>query len=158
MSPRQPTHGLTIRVVFTAVLIMSAVIPVRAQVFGDLKMSRVDYSKADLEPRKACTALGQYKAKDIVQIAATMKDAAAGVPAFCDVMGVLSPEIAFEVSLPSRLIAKRIEYGERRRAQAQSKPQQSGRFLIRHLETLPQKGGNLFLLPGFRLQSHKQSK
>jgi hypothetical protein len=102
MSPRQTTHRLTIQSVLTAVLIIAAVIPVRAQVFADLKMSRVDYSKSDIEPRKACTALGQYKTKDIAQIAAVMKDAAAGVPAFCDVTGVLSPEIAFEVSLPSR--------------------------------------------------------
>jgi len=91
-----------IRGAFAAVLIVVAVIPVRAQVFADLKTSKVDYSKADIEPRKACDALGHYKTKDMVQIAAVMKQAAAGAPAFCDVTGILSPEIAFEVSLPSK--------------------------------------------------------
>jgi hypothetical protein len=63
-----------------------------------------------------------------------------------------------QVSLPSRLIGKRIEYGERGWAQAQREPLQSGRFLICHLETLPQEGGNLFLLAGLCLKSYKQSK
>src|SRR5437879_4774017 len=85
-----------------AVLMVMAVIPVQSQVFADLKMSKVDYAKADIEPRKACDALGHYKTKDIVQIAAVMKPAAAAAPAFCDVTGMLSPEIALEVSLPAR--------------------------------------------------------
>jgi len=91
-----------IRTCLAAVLILAMVIPVRAQVFSDLKMSRVDYSKADAEPRKACDAMGSYKAKDITQITAVMKPAAAGVPAYCQVTGILAPEIAFEVSLPAK--------------------------------------------------------
>jgi len=65
-------------------------------------MSLVDYSKADIEPRKACEELRRYKTKDIVQISAVMQPAAGATPAFCDVTGMLAPEIAFEVSLPSR--------------------------------------------------------
>ncbi|HLQ77095.1 MAG TPA: tannase/feruloyl esterase family alpha/beta hydrolase, partial [Terriglobia bacterium] len=83
-------------------LIVVAAIPTRAQVFADLKMSAVDYSKADIDPHKTCDTLGKFKAKDIVQIAAVMKTAAASVPAFCDVTGMLAPEIAFEVSLPAK--------------------------------------------------------
>ena len=62
-----------------AVLIVTTGIPAHAQVFADKKMSQVDYSRADTEPRKTCDALGQYKAKDIKQIAAVMKPAAACV-------------------------------------------------------------------------------
>src|SRR5512147_1333247 len=61
-----------------------------------------------------------------------------------------------EVSLPSRLIGKRIDYGERGWAQAQREPQRSGRFLICQLKTLSQEGGDLFFLPRFRLKSYKQ--
>ncbi len=62
----------------------------------------MDYSKADLEPRKACDALGRFQSKDIAQITATVVPAAAATPAHCRVTGVLSPEIAFEVSLPAK--------------------------------------------------------
>ena len=86
----------------SAVLITTTVIPAQAQVFADKKTSQVDYSRADIEPHKACDALGQYKAKDIKQIAAAMKPAAGAVPAFCDVTGLLGVEIAFEFSLPSK--------------------------------------------------------
>jgi hypothetical protein len=76
--------------------------PARAQAFADLKNALVDYSKADLEPKKACEALGQFKSKDIAQLTATVVPAAAAAPAHCRVSGMLSPEIAFEVSLPAK--------------------------------------------------------
>jgi Tannase and feruloyl esterase len=74
----------------------------RAQAFADLKTALVDYSKADLAPRKACEALGKFKSKEIVQISAAMMPAAGVAPAHCRVTGMLSPEIAFEVSLPAK--------------------------------------------------------
>ena len=77
-------------------------IPSHAQAFADLKKALVDYSKTDAEPQKACEALGQFKSKDIAQIAAAAMPAASNVPAFCRVTGILSPEIAFEVSLPAK--------------------------------------------------------
>lgn len=73
-----------------------------AQVFADLQSALVDYSKADLAPRKTCEAIGRFKAKDIVRITAASIPAAASVPAHCRVTGILSPEIAFEVSLPAK--------------------------------------------------------
>jgi hypothetical protein len=76
--------------------------PARAQAFADLKSALVDYSRADTEPRKGCDALGKFKSKDIAQIAAAMIPAGSTAPAHCRVTGVLSPEIAFEVSLPSK--------------------------------------------------------
>jgi hypothetical protein len=74
----------------------------RAQAFADRKTALVDYSKADLEPRKACEGLGKFKSKEIVQIAAMPVAASDAAPAHCRVTGQLSPEIAFEVSLPSK--------------------------------------------------------
>jgi len=88
-------------------VLMCATAPAaRAQAFADLKTALVDYSQADLAPRKACEALGKFKSKDIVQISAAMMPAVsaggAAAPAHCRVTGQLSPEIAFEVSLPAK--------------------------------------------------------
>jgi feruloyl esterase len=85
-----------------AVLLAASASPAHAQTFSELKNALIDYSKADLEPKKACEALGQFKSKEIASITATVVAAAANVPAHCRVSGVLSPEIAFEVSLPAK--------------------------------------------------------
>jgi hypothetical protein len=89
----------TVLLVFVAAAIAP---PAHGQAFSDLKNALVDYSKSDHEPRKACEALGQFKSKEIAQITATVVAAGAAAPAHCRVSGVLSPEIAFEVSLPAR--------------------------------------------------------
>jgi feruloyl esterase len=85
-----------------AVLMAGAASPVRAQAFAEVKSSLVDYSRSDLEPRKACEALDKFKTKVIVQIAASAVAASAGAPAHCRVTGLIDPEIAFEVSLPAK--------------------------------------------------------
>jgi hypothetical protein len=84
------------------ILLTATAPPAHAQAFADAKASLVDYSKADMEPRKMCEAMGKFKSKEIAQITATMTAAANTVPAHCRVTGVISPEIAFEVSLPSK--------------------------------------------------------
>jgi len=86
----------------TAILIAISPTPARAQAFADLKSALVDYSKADIGPHKACEDLGKFKAREIVQIAAAAMPAASGAPAHCRVTGLIAPEIAFEVSLPSK--------------------------------------------------------
>ena len=73
----------------------------RAQDFAEMKSALVDYSKADLEPRKSCDAVARFKSKEIAQISANMIPAGEA-PAHCRVTGLLSPEIAFEVSLPAK--------------------------------------------------------
>src|SRR5580692_8907405 len=85
-----------------AALLAASVTTARAQAFADLKTALVDYSKADLEPRETCEALGKFKAKEIVQITAAEMPASASAPLHCRVTGLLSPEIAFEVSLPAK--------------------------------------------------------
>ena len=47
-------------------------VPAAGQAFADVKTALVDYSKADLEPRKACEAMSKYKTKEIAQINASM--------------------------------------------------------------------------------------
>jgi len=74
----------------------------RTQDFADLKAALVDYSKADLAPRKACEELVKLKSKDIAQIMAVAVAATETAPAFCQVTGTLSPEIAFEAALPAK--------------------------------------------------------
>lgn len=74
----------------------------RAQDFADLKSALVDYSRADLAPGQSCEKLGSFKSKDIAQINAEMMPETGLAPAHCRVTGLLSPEIAFEVSLPAR--------------------------------------------------------
>ena len=85
-----------------AVLMAAVAVPARAQAFADLKSGLVDYSKSDLAPRKTCEAIGTFKSKEIAQIHAEAVPPSASMPAHCRVTGVLSPEIAFEVSLPAK--------------------------------------------------------
>jgi tannase/feruloyl esterase len=82
-------------------LIAVATTPARGQAFADLKSALVDYSKADIQPRRTCEGLGKFKKKEIAQIAAATMPAAGGAPAHCRVTGLIAPEIAFEVSLPA---------------------------------------------------------
>ncbi|HEX5230247.1 MAG TPA: tannase/feruloyl esterase family alpha/beta hydrolase [Bryobacteraceae bacterium] len=84
------------------ILIACAATHVHAQAFADAKSALVDYSQADHAPHKTCEAIGKFHSKDIVQIAATEIAATDAAPANCRVTGMLSPEIAFEVSLPAK--------------------------------------------------------
>ena len=85
-----------------AIMMAAAATPARSQAFADQEVALVDYSKADMDPRGACEALDKFKSKEIVQITAAMIPAAAPTPSHCRVTGLLSPEIAFEVSLPAK--------------------------------------------------------
>jgi len=76
--------------------------PAQAQAFADARASAVDYSRAEFQPGRPCDALAAYKGKDLVELHATAIAADGGVPAFCRVTGLLSPEIAFEVALPAK--------------------------------------------------------
>jgi hypothetical protein len=73
-----------------------------AQAFTDAAGSLTNYTKAKLAPKMSCAALGQYTAPAVVQIKAVSIEAGKGIPAHCQVTGVLAPEVAFEVSLPAQ--------------------------------------------------------
>ncbi|MBV9771844.1 MAG: tannase/feruloyl esterase family alpha/beta hydrolase, partial [Bryobacterales bacterium] len=83
-------------------LTAAGAMPAGAQAFAAMKTSPVDYSKADMEPRQACETLAKFRSKEIAQIAASMIAATDSAPANCRVTGLLFPEVAFEVSLPSK--------------------------------------------------------
>jgi feruloyl esterase len=73
-----------------------------AQAFARATSSLTDYSRSDLEPRRACASLAEFRDKELVQIQARVVPEAANLPEHCRVSGVLAPEIAFEVNLPAR--------------------------------------------------------
>jgi len=103
--PTQTTRRFLTKVstaIGAVILMAGTATPGRAQAFADLKTALIDYSKADMEPRKACETLGRFNSQEIAQIAAVSVPAASTVPAHCRVTGLLSPEIAFEVSLPAK--------------------------------------------------------
>ena len=99
--PRKQTF-LSFPAVSIAVLMAAGAAGAYAQAFADPKSALVDYSKADVEPQKACEALAQ------VQIEGHRADHShddAGRRSHaghCRVTGLLAPEIAFEVSLPAK--------------------------------------------------------
>ena len=97
-----PVSRLALIIACVALITAAVTTPVRAQTFAEVKAGLVDYSKADIEPRKTCESLGGFKSKEIVKITAVAIPATAAEPANCRVSGLLQPEIAFEVSLPAR--------------------------------------------------------
>ena len=85
-----------------AIAAFGAADPAEAQAFADLKSALVDYSKSEAVPRMSCASLEPFRGADLLEIH-TLEVAAEGdVPAHCRVTGTIKPEIAFEVSLPSR--------------------------------------------------------
>ncbi len=80
----------------------STAMSAQAQPFSDLETALVDYSKADTEPARSCENIARFRTSDIVQIQAVAVPATDKIPAFCKVTGVLTPEIAFEVTLPDK--------------------------------------------------------
>lgn len=90
------------RAMIVIFLIAATATTARSQAFADAKTALVDYSKADMAASKSCEAMGQFKSKDIARISAAAVPAGAAAPAFCQISGLLSPEIAFEVSLPEK--------------------------------------------------------
>jgi hypothetical protein len=59
-------RAMTNRTIFrkiaaVALMIAASSITARAQAFADLKSALVDYSKADVQPRKDCEALSGFR-------------------------------------------------------------------------------------------------
>jgi feruloyl esterase len=73
-----------------------------AQAFADAKTSLSGYATSTIAPHGGCEALAGFKDKELVQIQARTIPASGDVPEHCRVSGVLTPEVAFEVDLPSR--------------------------------------------------------
>ena len=89
-------------VAIAAIAAIASASPAQAQAFADVKNALTDYANAQVLPRKTCDAMTRYRGKEVVEIHAAMIAGDNAVPAHCRVTGTLSPEIAFEVSLPAR--------------------------------------------------------
>jgi hypothetical protein len=86
-----------------ACLILCAIAaPAAAQPFANAKTSAAGYTSADTAPQKMCESLATFKGEGIVTIQARVVPATPDTPQHCRVTGVITPEVAFEVSLPDR--------------------------------------------------------
>ena len=83
-------------------LIAGAMTPaVQAQPFANARASAAGYIGGDVRPAGACEQLHTAGIPDVVEIAGRSVQAEGAVPQHCHVSGVLAPEIAFEVLLPT---------------------------------------------------------
>jgi feruloyl esterase len=73
-----------------------------AQPFANAGDSQAQYREASLRPSGACEQLNVRGIADVVEAAARTIPAEGGTPEHCRVSGVISPEVAFEVSLPAQ--------------------------------------------------------
>ena len=72
-----------------------------AQPFANAAASRAAYSGGHLAPQSDCATLAGFALPELVRIAAQAVPAEGSAPAHCRVSGLLDPEIAFEVNLPT---------------------------------------------------------
>jgi hypothetical protein len=90
------------RLVAAASLLVLTAVPAAAQPFANAKTSLANFTAATTLPRKMCDSLSTFKSDGVTTIQSRVVAATADTPAHCRVVGVIAPEIAFEVSLPDR--------------------------------------------------------
>jgi len=83
-----------------AFLLLAA--PAAAQPFANASQSRAGYTVTDTSPSRTCESLAAFKSEGLLSIQARVVAATADTPSHCRVTGVITPEVAFEVSLPDR--------------------------------------------------------
>src|SRR5262245_26682602 len=71
------------------------------QPFANARTSKAGFVGGDLKPAAACEQLDTRGIADVVEIAAKTVAAEGSTPQHCRVSGTVSPEVAFEVSLPA---------------------------------------------------------
>jgi hypothetical protein len=90
------------RVLIVLGLLCATASSAAGQPFANATSSLAKYSVADAAPSKACETLGAYKGDGIVSIAARVVPATPDTPQHCRVVGIITPEVAFEINLPDR--------------------------------------------------------
>ena len=85
-----------------AMVVVLAASPAWAQAFANAKSSLAYYSVADRTPQKMCESLSAFKGEDIVSIEARVVPTSGDTPQHCRVLGIITPEVAFEINLPER--------------------------------------------------------
>jgi hypothetical protein len=83
-------------------IMLAAVVPAAAQPFANAASSAAKYSVAESTPGKTCESLSTFKGEGIVSLQARVVAATTDTPQHCRVLGVIAPEVAFEVNLPER--------------------------------------------------------
>src|SRR5215212_1654028 len=82
--------------------IFAAAAPAAAQPFANTASSAAKYSVAESTPSKTCESLAAFKGEGIVSLQARVVAGTADTPQHCRVLGVITPEVAFEINLPER--------------------------------------------------------
>jgi hypothetical protein len=83
-------------------LVASALVSAaHGQPFANARASQTGYVAAELRPAAECGQIEFGGIADVVEVAAQTVAAEGNAPQHCRVSGVLAPEIAFEVSLPT---------------------------------------------------------
>ena len=90
------------RVIALFVILWAVAVPAFAQPFANAKTSLSNYTSADAAPGKACESLSAFKSEGIVSISPRVVPATADTPQHCRVIGMIAPEVAFEINLPDR--------------------------------------------------------
>ena len=90
------------RILSVLSLLFASVSPAAAQAFADAGRSLAKYSVAEFMPSKACDTISSFKTEGLVSIAARVVAATADTPQHCRVIGTITPEVGFEISLPDR--------------------------------------------------------
>jgi feruloyl esterase len=90
------------RLFLSLVILGAGALPASAQPFANAKASLAGYTAANAQPAKTCDSLSTFKSDGVTTIQARVVPATATVPQHCRVVGVIAPEVAFEVNLPDR--------------------------------------------------------
>jgi hypothetical protein len=90
------------RLFYALVFVCASASSAAAQAFVNAGSSLANYSVASTSPSKTCESLSSFKSDGIVSISARVVAATADTAQHCRVVGVISPEVAFEVNLPDR--------------------------------------------------------
>ena len=90
------------RSAIVTLLFLATAVPASAQPFANAKASLAGYSVANTMPAKTCESMSSFKGDGVTTIQAKLVPATPTTAQHCRVVGVIAPEIAFEVNLPDR--------------------------------------------------------
>src|SRR5678816_3286888 len=90
------------RLFLSIVMLGVAAVPASAQPFANAKASLASYTAASTQPSKTCESLSSFTSDGVTTIQARVVAATADTPQHCRVVGMIAPEVAFEINLPDR--------------------------------------------------------
>ena len=90
------------RSAIVTLLFLATAVPASAQPFANAKASLAGYSVANTMPAKACESMSSFKGDGVTTIQAKLVPATPTTAQHCRIVGVIAPEVAFEVNLPDR--------------------------------------------------------